>query len=144
MRLTWILALAPLALSACVTTTTRSSGWGDPYAGQPQSWERRGRVDYVRETVEAQRGDPAGGAVAGAVVGGILGHALVGRGGGLIGAIGGAAVGASASQGYSERRFYEVFVRYEDGGTERYVYEGAPPFRVGAGVVLTPQGLYPE
>ncbi len=136
-RLAWILALAPLALSACVTTT--SAGWGDP-SYDAQNWQRRGHVEYVRETVETQRGDPAGGAV----VGSILGEAMLGRGGGLFGAVGGAAVGASASQGYAERRFWEVFVRYDDGGTERYVYEGPPPFQVGDAVVLTAQGLYRE
>ena len=135
-RITSLLALSLLALSACVTTTSRPYGaWGDT-AG----WQRRGRVEDVRETIA--RGNPAGGAVAGAVVGGVLGEAVLGRGGGLFGAVTGAAVGASASEAQPARRWYELYVRYEDGETVRYVYDAPPPFGRGDPVVLTQQGLY--
>jgi len=52
-----------------------------------------------------------------------------------------AMVGAGASQGQAESRYYEIFVRFEDGGYETFGYQGAPPFRVGDLVSLTPQGL---
>lgn len=138
-----LLALPAMTLAGCVTTTTRSYTQGDAYGSyEQQNWERHGRVEWIRETVQTQEGNPAGGALAGAVVGSIVGRSILGRGGGLPGAIGGAMVGASASQGRSESRSYEVFIRFEDGGTQSYVYPGAAPFRVGEHVVLTPQGIY--
>jgi outer membrane lipoprotein SlyB len=136
-----LLLVPALGLSACVTTSATTTSWGDP-PGAQQGWERRGRVEQIRETVYRQQGNPAGGAVAGAVVGGLLGHAIVGHGGGLVGALGGAAVGAAASQGSSEDRVYEVFVRFEDGGLEPFVYRGGVPFQIGDMVTMTPQGLY--
>lgn len=141
-----LLALLPILTSACVVTRTQSRTWGDPYgygAQYGQEWERPGRVTAIRETITQQRGDPAAGAVAGAVVGGLLGHAIGGprSGGGLVGAVGGAMVGAAASQGGVEERYYELFIRYDDGGTETVVYRGYPPFRVGDWVVQTPRGL---
>ncbi|MGA9652556.1 MAG: hypothetical protein WBV96_01465, partial [Polyangia bacterium] len=58
------------------------------------------------------------------------------------GAAGGAAVGAAASSGSSERVSYEVWVRFQDGGYQAFVYAGPPPFRPGDPVALTPHGLY--
>jgi outer membrane lipoprotein SlyB len=135
---------AALFLPACVATSTTTRTWGSPNQDgyQQQQWARYGRVEQVRETVTRQEGNPAGGAVAGAVVGGILGSALEPRGGGLVGAIGGAMFGAAASQGAAEDRYYEVFVRFEDGGAQTFVYQGHLPFRVGDDVQLTPRGLY--
>jgi outer membrane lipoprotein SlyB len=133
------LALPALLLSACVATSTTTRTWGDPYGS---GWARYGRVESVRETIHRQQGDPAGGAVAGAVIGGILGSAWSGhRGGAVAGAIGGAMVGATASQGYVEDRIYEVFVRFEDGALETFVYRGVLPFRPGDSVALTAHGL---
>jgi outer membrane lipoprotein SlyB len=148
------LALLPaLLVSACVTTTTTSRTWGDP-AGT--GWARAGRVEAIRETIHRRQGDPAAGAVAGAVIGGLLGSAIGGHAGydrwgnryyhgsgagALAGAVGGAMVGAAVSQGSGEERFYEVFVRFDDGGAETFVYQGYPPFQVGEAVMLTPQGL---
>jgi outer membrane lipoprotein SlyB len=136
------LALVPALLATgCVATTTSTTTWGaDPYA---ESWSRPGRVASIRMTVRRQHGDPEGGAVAGAIIGGLLGHAFSGghAGGAVVGAIGGAMVGSSASQGVAEDRFYEVFVRFDDGGYESFVYREVLPFRVGDGVTLTPQGL---
>jgi len=148
------LALLPaVLLAACATTTTQTTNWGDPYGG---GWARRGRVEQIRETVTRQQGDPAAGAVAGAMVGSLVGSTLDGHThvnrygrvvhhgsgvGALFGAIGGAMVGAAASQGATEQRTYEVFVRFEDGGAETYVFQGALPFQVGDAVQLTAQGL---
>jgi outer membrane lipoprotein SlyB len=137
-----------LVLPACVTTTTTSSQWGGPPG---EAWARDGRVESIRETVRRQQGDPAAGAAAGAIIGGLLGGALGGHygrwgyyhpsaAGTLFGAAGGAMVGAAASQS-SEERFYEVFVRFDDGATQSFVYAGYPPFAVGEAVRLTPQGL---
>jgi outer membrane lipoprotein SlyB len=142
--------LLPLLSSACVMTSTTTRTWSDP--GAPtRRWERYGRVDSVRETVHRQHGNPAGGAVAGAVVGGLLGSVIGGHGhhghwhgsaaGAAVGAVGGAMVGAAASQGSAEDRWYEVSVRFEDGGYETFVYRGALPFRPGDEVVLTSRGL---
>lgn len=139
------LLLAPaLLLQGCVTYSTRTRTWGNAYAEDDRSaqrWERFGRVEQVRETAVRQQGDPAGGAVAGAIIGGVLGHAIFGRGGGLVGAVGGAAVGANASQGHAEERYYEVLVRFDDGGQETFTFQGALPFRPGDDVRLTPRGL---
>jgi outer membrane lipoprotein SlyB len=134
------LALPTLLLSACVTTSTTTRTWGEPYG---QGWARYGRVESVRETVHRQQGDPAGGAVAGAIIGGLLGNAWSGGYGGatVAGAIGGAMVGSAASQGAAEQRIYEVFVRFDDGALETFVYQGVLPFQPGDPVALTANGL---
>ncbi len=152
-KLATLLVVPALLLAGCVTTATRTTTWGDPYGG---NWARYGRVESIRETVRAQHGDPASGAVAGAIIGGILGSALgshtyvdrwgrvVTRGSGagaVAGAVGGAMVGAAASQGQAEDRSYEVFVRFDDGALETFVYQNVLPFRVGDAVTLTAQGL---
>ena len=136
------LALPALLLSACVATSTTTRTWGEPY-GYDSQWARYGRVESVRETIHRQQGDPAGGAVAGAIIGGLLGNAWSGGHGGatVAGAIGGAMVGASASQGQAEQRLYEVYVRFDDGAIETFVYENVLPFRPGDSVVLTARGL---
>jgi outer membrane lipoprotein SlyB len=147
------LLVLPVLLGGCMTTrTVQTTTWADPEAG----WERPGRVEWIRETVTRTEGDPAGGAVAGAIVGGILGSALGGHWhydrwghavhhgsgpGALFGAVGGAMVGAAASQGATEDRRYEVFVRFNDGGERTFVYHGVPPLRVGDDVLLTDRGL---
>jgi outer membrane lipoprotein SlyB len=139
------ISLPALLLSACVATTTTSRTWGEPYGGQEysQGWARYGKVESVRETVQQQQGDPAGGAVAGAIIGGLLGNAWSGGhpGATVAGAVGGAMVGSAASQGQAEHRWYEVFVRFDDGALERFVYQGYLPFNAGERVVLTAQGL---
>ena len=150
------LVLALAVLPGCVVTTTETRAWGGPY-GQ-QGYERRGRVDSVREVVQRQQGNPAAGAVAGAIIGGLIGGALGGGTrydrygyahsyasgpGALVGAAGGAAIGAAASQGGGEERWYDVYVRFEDGGYETFTYRGTPPFRPGDPVVLGPRGLSP-
>jgi outer membrane lipoprotein SlyB len=147
------LVLVAALLGGCATTTTQTTTWGEPHG---QAWARYGRVESIRETVRRQEGNPAAGAVAGAVIGGVLGSAAGGHyhydrwgrvhrhasaAGAVVGAISGAAVGAAASQGAAEQRTYEVFVRFEDGGRETFVYEGALPFRVGDDVSLTAGGL---
>jgi len=143
MKLAALLLVPTLLLQGCVTYSTRTRTWGNSYADEryEQRWERLGRVDQVRETTVRQQGDPAGGAVAGAIVGGVLGHAIFGRGGGFFGAVTGAAVGANSSQGAAEDRYYEVLVRFDDGGTETFTFQGALPFRPGDDVRLTPSGL---
>src|SRR2546423_15374682 len=94
---TALLLLFTLGPSACVATTTSSTTWAAPQG--PEGYERPGRVAWIREVVERDQGNPAGGALAGAIIGGFLG----GRGpGALLGAIGGAAIGAAASQGGGE------------------------------------------
>jgi hypothetical protein len=71
----------------------------------------------------------------------VVGGVLTGRPGG---AILGALFGASASQGSVERRYYEVFVLYDDGGRQVFNFEGYPPFRVDDRVVVTDQGIFRE
>jgi outer membrane lipoprotein SlyB len=149
------LLLLPLLATGCTTTRTyQTTSWDEPHGG----WERPGRVERVRETVTRTEGNPAGGAVAGALIGGLLGSAIGGHthydrwgrayhhasgAGAVFGAVGGAMVGAAASQGSSEDRTYEVLVRFNDGGRQRFVYRGAPPFRAGDEVLLTDRGLQP-
>jgi outer membrane lipoprotein SlyB len=138
-RIVAILAAAPLAAgSGCYTASSYSRTYGEgsySEGGYPGSWERRGKVATIRETVDRQVGDPGGGAVAGALIGG----ALTGRAGG---AILGALFGAAASQGSVERRFYEVFVRFDDGGQQVFHFRGAPPFQIGDRVVVTDRGIF--
>ncbi len=155
-RATALVMLATFAtLTGCVTTTTESRTWYDR-DGEP--YQRQGRVESVREVVQRQQGNPAGGAVAGAIIGGLIGSSIGGHrhydrwghrhqhgnpAGAFVGAIGGAAVGAAASQGGSENRWYEVNVRFDDGGYETFTYRGSTPFRPGDVVVLGPRGLMP-
>jgi outer membrane lipoprotein SlyB len=121
--------------TACVSTTTTSRTWD----GAPG---RHGQVAWVRETVQSQQGNPAGGAAVGAIVGGLFGSAITGRPAGtLLGAVGGAAVGASTSQGAAENRTYQVAVRFDDGEQQVFLFRNYCPFRVGDGVRWTRRGL---
>lgn len=137
-RLVALAAVPALLLSGCVATTYRSQTWGaDPYG---QEWARYGHVESIRENVRTQTGDPGAGAVAGAIIGGLL---FGGRNPAqtIFGMGAGAMVGAAASSGSGEDRFYEIFVRFDDGALERYVYQNVLPFRVNDPVVLSSQGL---
>jgi outer membrane lipoprotein SlyB len=130
------LALFFTLTASCVTTSTTSTVWRAQPG--PQGWTRPGQVEWIREVVQRQEGNPVGGALAGAVIGGLLG----GHGArALVGAAGGAAVGAAVSQGGSETRNYEVMVRFDDGGYGRFWYQNYSPFRPGQPVVMTPNGL---
>jgi outer membrane lipoprotein SlyB len=136
-RLAALIVLPALLLGGCVHTAYQTTTWGDGYA---PNWARYGRVESVRETVRTTQGDPGAGAVAGAIIGGLLfggGHPVQT----MVGVAGGAMVGAAASQGVAEDRLYEVFVRFDDGALERYVYQNVLPFRPQDPVVLTAQGL---
>ncbi len=138
-------ALLPaLLLTGCVTTTVASRTWGPDGDPNAAGWVRYGTVASIRETVVHQQGDPGAGAAAGAIIGGLLGGAMGHHdhaAGAVFGAIGGAMVGAAASQGGPDTVTYEVWVRFDDGGTEPFVYAPPLPFRVGDRVSLTPQGL---
>jgi outer membrane lipoprotein SlyB len=156
-RTTALIALASLAtLPACVVTSTESRTWYDQ--DSRPTYERHGRVESVREVVQRQQGNPAGGAIAGAIIGGIIGSTIGGHthydrwgyrhhhgnpAGALVGAAGGAAIGVAASQGSAEQRWYEVNVRFDDGGYEVFTYRGSAPFRPGDLVLLGPRGLSP-
>ncbi len=135
-----LLVLPALLLGGCATTAYRTQTWTaeDPYGAQ---WARYGHVESIRESVRTQHGDPGTGAVAGAIIGGLL---FGGRNPAstIFGMGAGAMVGAAASQGSAEDRLYEVFVRFDDGALERYVYQNVLPFRVNDPVTLTAQGLY--
>jgi outer membrane lipoprotein SlyB len=152
-RLTSLATVIALLSTACVTTSTTSTTWGE---GSEPQWERVGYVASIRETVQRQQGNPGAGAVAGAVIGGLLGSSVGARthydrwghahnhgngAGAVAGAIGGAVVGAAASQGSAEHRTYEIFVRFDDGGTETFVYGPPLAFSVGDEVRQTPRGL---
>jgi outer membrane lipoprotein SlyB len=136
-----IAAASALALTGCYTTETYSRPVGGGYYAPPPSWHRDGTIESVRETVRRTEGNPVGGAVAGALVGGLLGHAIGGGGGAVVGGVGGAATGAAVSQGSGEDRFYEVFVRFDDGGRGRFMYRDMVPFHAGERVRQTPRGL---
>jgi outer membrane lipoprotein SlyB len=120
------------ALPACATTVTTDDSWE---AAPQAEWVRYGTVTQVREVIQRTEGNPAGGAVAGAIIGGVL----TGR---LFGAAAGAGIGAAASSGSSERRSYQVWVRFQDGGYQAFWYVNYSPFRPGENVALTPRGLY--
>lgn len=135
-----VASVLPMLLAGCVVSTTQSRMWSEQ---DPGDWARYGRVESIRETVRRTEGNPAGGAIAGAVVGGLLGNVMSGGHGDATaaGAIGGAVIGAAASQGAPEERYYELFVRFQDGALERFTYAGAPPFGVGESVAQTQRGL---
>jgi outer membrane lipoprotein SlyB len=113
-------AVVIVQLAACTTTRTTSTTWISPPA------ERLGSVAWVRQTTRDERGNPVGGAVLGGLVGGLFGTALAGgrTPGTVIGAVGGAAAGAALSQGSSET-FFDVGVRFDDGGQQvfRFPYQ---------------------
>lgn len=136
MRLLVVTVLIAAFVDGCATTSTSSTTW----TAQPQAagWSRHGRVEWVRENVQREDGNPAAGAAAGAVIGALIGGRGPGR---LFGAVGGAAVGAAASQGHAERRTYDVMVRFDDGYGESFSYVGYSPFRPGEDVFMTPEGL---
>ena len=133
-----VMLLFTVTTVGCVTTSTTSTTWtAEPPA---QEWTRPGRVEWVREVVHRQEGNPVGGAIAGAIIGGLIGgHGSAA----VVGAVGGAAVGAAASQGGGESRTYEVLVRYQDGGQQMFAWADYCPFRAGQPVMLTPRGLHP-
>lgn len=136
-RLLAVILIGALA-GGCATTSESSTTWTAAPASAPGAWSRHGRVEWIRENVRREDGHPAAGAAAGAIIGALIG----GRGpGALFGAVGGAAVGAAASQGHSERRRYDVMVRFDDGYAQTFFYDGYAPFRPGESVTLTPQGL---
>lgn len=128
-----IFACVVASAFGCATTSTTETVWTGP-AVQTEVG-RTGRVESVHEIVQRVEGNPAGGALLGAVIGGILTH------GRPIGVVGGAAIGAATSQGYAERRVYELIVRFDDGVYGVFRYYGYAPFSAGSPVVLTPQGL---
>ncbi len=134
-----LLVLPALLLGGCATTTYQTTTWSDP--ASQANWARYGRVESIRETVRTTQGDPAAGAFAGALIGGLL---FGGRypAQTIAGMAGGAMVGAAASQAANgQDRIYEVFVRFDDGALEPYVYQNVLPFRAGDRVMLTAQGL---
>ena len=139
MKLGWLLMIPLFAAAVapgCVTTSGSSTTW--TAAPQEPGWARHGRVEWVRENVQREDGNPAAGAAAGAVIGALIGGRGPGR---IFGAVGGAAIGAAASQGHSERRTYDVMVRFDDGYAQAFCYAGYSPFQPGEYVFLTPQGL---
>src|SRR2546429_5248364 len=108
---TALLLLFTLAPGACVATTTSSTMW--TASAGPEGYARPGRVEWIREVVQREEGDPAGGALAGAIIGGLLGR----RGpGALIGAIGGAAIRAAPSHGAAQPLRYDVTVQLDHRG----------------------------
>jgi outer membrane lipoprotein SlyB len=130
-----ICAILVVGAIGCATTSTTETTWTAP--GAQREVGRLGSVEAVREIVERVEGNPAAGALLGAVIGGVLTH------GRPVGVWAGAAVGAASSQGYSERRIYELTVRFDDGRIGVFRYYGYAPFGPGARVTVTPQGLAP-
>ena len=120
--------MAFLFVAACTTTQTRTT-WVSPPA------ERLGTVSWVQQTSIDQQGNPVGGAVVGGVVGGLFGRAIGGgRGPGtLIGAVGGAAAGAAMS-GSSQETFFDVGVRFDDGGQQVFRFPYPPQVSTGSRV----------
>jgi outer membrane lipoprotein SlyB len=143
-KMKWLRALPLMLLftgtiSGCAVSTTTTRTWTAAGPGDAQ-WARNGYVEWVREVVHREQGNPAGGAIAGAIVGGVLGG---GRGpGALFGATAGALIGAAASSHSSESRVFEVAVRFDDGSYQLFAYPNQTPFGPGELVMLTPNGLY--
>jgi outer membrane lipoprotein SlyB len=141
MTVGFVLIAFTLLPMGCVATSTSSREIGSGYAAAGPTY-REGYVESIREVVQRTQGDPAGGAFFGSIAGAIIGQAITGTGGGaLVGALGGAATGAAASQGGSERRTYEVLVRFDDGSPGRIAYGSPPPWHRGDRVRQTTRGL---
>lgn len=146
------IAACLLLLSACVTTTTRTTEWS---AGDARGGIRRGRVESIREMTSYYEGDRARGALGGALIGAWFGSLLAaddhhGRwghhghpsaGGAIVGAMGGAVIGAAMSEPPAEQRHHEILVRFEDGGVDTFEFSGPAAFRIGEPVAMTPRGL---
>jgi outer membrane lipoprotein SlyB len=122
-----VLLLALLA-TACKTTETRTTMYESH--GAP---ERSGTVTWIKETEKDEKGNPVGGAAIGAVAGGLLGYAVGGGAGGVvIGALGGGATGALLSKGDGEKHWFDVNVKFDEGGEQVFRFEnGTLPFVVG-------------
>jgi outer membrane lipoprotein SlyB len=131
--------LKPLCIAAvlatgafgCATTSRTTTTTSIPSADVGKT----GQVVSVHETVERVQGNPVGGALAGGVIGGVLFR------GSTVGAVAGAATGAAVSRGSSERRAYQVDVRFDDGTVGRFDYVDYSPFGPGERVIITPSGL---
>jgi outer membrane lipoprotein SlyB len=121
-------ALVQLVAVGCATTTTTRTTWAAPPA------ERVGEVSWITQTTRDTQGNPVGGAVLGGVVGGLFGRALTGgRGAGtLVGAVGGAAAGAAISQGQTQQEaYFDVGIRFLDGGGQVFRFPYFPNLVVG-------------
>jgi outer membrane lipoprotein SlyB len=123
---TTVLLLALLA-TACKTTETRTTMYETN--GAP---ERLGTVTWIKETEKDEKGNPVGGAAIGATVGGLAGYALGGGVAGVVvGAVGGGAAGALLSKGDGEKHWFDVNVRFDQGGEQVFRFENTPPVVVG-------------
>jgi outer membrane lipoprotein SlyB len=124
---TTVLLLA-LVATACKTTETKTTMY-ESY-GAP---ERQGTVTWIKETEKDEKGNPVGGAAIGAVAGGLLGYAVGGGAGGVvIGALGGGATGALLSKGDGEKHWFDVNVKFDEGGEQVFRFENSTlPFVVG-------------
>ena len=128
------LCVALVLAAGCYTTSTTATTFTEssiPTTNAP----RTGSVESVREVVQRVQGRPVGGAVAGGLIGGAIFHSGAG-------ALFGALTGAAVSSGGSETRTYEVWVRFDDGDSGKFVYRDYAPWRPGDRVVLTRNGLY--
>lgn len=129
----FVAGLLTISVGACATTSTTSTTWVAPQPPRP------GQVEAVQQVVEETRGDPVGGALLGALIGGLLFGTR--RGMSPIGAVAGAGVGAAASQGSAQSQRFIVYVRFDDGARQAFVFESPCPFHPGQFVVLTERGL---
>jgi outer membrane lipoprotein SlyB len=125
---TWMSTLLlALMASACKTTETRITTYDSP--GSP---ERVGQVAWIKETQKDEKGNPVGGAALGATIGGLAGYAIGGGVGGVvIGAVGGGATGALLSKGDGEKHWFDVNVKFDDGGEQVFRFDDSVPFVVG-------------
>ncbi|HET9157049.1 MAG TPA: hypothetical protein VFN91_10305 [Myxococcaceae bacterium] len=123
---TSVLLLALLA-TACKTTETRTTMYEN--YGAP---ERLGTVAWIKETEKDEKGNPVGGAAIGATVGGLAGYALGGGVAGVVvGAVGGGATGALLSKGDGDKHWFDVNVRFDEGGEQVFRFENTAPVVVG-------------
>ena len=131
-------AVVLVPLVACTTPQTTRRTWVAPPA------ERLGTVSWVTQTTHEQRANPAGGAVVGALVGGLFGN-VIGGGrapGTVVGAAGGAMAGAALSQG-SREEYFDVGVRFDDGGQQVFRLPYLPDLRTGDRVGVVGNSLRP-
>ncbi len=127
MKLRTTVLLLALVATACKTTETRTTMY-ESY-GAP---ERLGTVAWIKETEKDEKGNPVGGAALGAVIGGVAGYAMGGSPvGAVVGAVGGGTAGALLSQGSGEKRWFDVNVRFDEGGEQAFRFENTAPFVVG-------------
>lgn len=146
---TGVLAVSMLAGCAVPVYQTRSVYDASTVARAVPAYPRIGTIDRI-EAVDTRYGSSGGGAVLGAVIGGVLGSRFGGGFGrsaaAAAGVVGGAIIGDQSERAQAAAasgRNYRVFVRYDDGGLQRFIVPDIGSLRAGERVSYQNGALAP-